>query len=238
MQNERSEWVERHLGRLYCLERPKQLLEDERDLVHLTMKNGLGDGKRISVMGYLQSLTSGKIDLNAALEEKVELQEYLTLTREKNTEIYQYQCKHCGMEIFAVFDDLAPAPYPYFGNQAKRQRTYSYSPVISLARELMMLANGYPKCLSLANSHGFVHCNPSTFNRSLKNERTVRNLCDDCFRHTYKRELVDGVGPDGVRRLFSLSVMEEWDEGLEYVVDLCGIKPGWVDLGPGSVREY
>lgn len=149
--------------------------------------------------------------------------------------IHITKCEHCGRELLSIWDNHNSMDWwPYLGNQAKRVHTYEFSPVINCMRRWYE-RNGLDwKNNNLMNSHTKIHTNRydnlDFYFRSHPDSFMI--LCNDCFRETYNRVLVQ----------------DNWDEGLQYAVSvLDGEDPQelldhfGIDgeiIGIGSIKNY
>ena len=137
---------------------------------------------------------------------------------------------HCGRVIYAVFDDHS-VPWPYFGLQAERKNVYRYSSVIQ------MFHLAFTDKIPLLNSFTRVHCKPSTFDLKVKQPEWTAVLCNECFKQTKHRIVYRGTLSDGVERLYAISVIEQWGETEESILQMLGLHV-IERLGRGHLTEY
>lgn len=210
----------------------KKLHEDEMLLIQHTIKDRAE--KRISLQNLCQ------IEDLYALMEKFDshlgnIPFPLEGSKETDAEIFLLHCEHCGKPLLAVFDSLKTDGWPYFGVQSINMRSYSYSPIIKWLRDSMH--DVWKVKNPLINSHTKIHCEIPTFDLSVKSYSSVMNLCNSCFRLTYKRFLVLGKFPQGELQKYSVSVVEQWGETLDSACRLVGLEQ-WKCVGKGAIKEY
>ena len=98
------------------------------------------------------------------------------------------------------------------------KRNNAYSKLAILCRE---------KNVPLLNS--FIPVQPITFNHV--KHACIKNLCNDCFGKTFKRQLICGICADGIERDVTISVVDECGETLESISAENEI------LGKGTIHE-
>lgn len=156
------------------------------------------------------------------------------LVKSAFTEIYYLKCDYCGKEILAIWDGYNADEYwSYLGQQSKRQNTYSYSPIISILRKRYREDGLDWKNNNLINSHTRIHSDSYNI-ESRMTDKAMRILCNDCFRKTYNRILVEDE-KTGIK--YALSVLEERGETVEDLIKEFNIQNQKI-IGKGSIVDY
>lgn len=153
------------------------------------------------------------------------------ISLENNVKISRTHCEYCENEILAVWDNHNTSNWwPYLGNQARKPKTYFYSPIIQKMREYYNVV-GEVWDNPLLNVHARCHSTPTNWSKRAS-DASIRILCNSCFQKTYKRIKVQGN--DGI--LYSLSVLEERGETIESVMKDLDIQGEIV--GKGGIIDY
>lgn len=133
------------------------------------------------------------------------------LVIKNETKIGHTHCDYCGKEILAVWDIYNSNKwFPYLGNQSKKPKTYSYSPIIQIMRKFYN-AEGKVWNNNLLNVHARIHS--KDWGLRCK-DGSIKILCNECFQETYNRiqvELNNGS-------ICAISVVESRGETAESVM--------------------
>lgn len=150
------------------------------------------------------------------------------------TEIYYLKCDYCGKEILAIWDGYNSTDYaPYLGQQSKRRNSYNYSPMISILRKRYKEAELDWKENNLLNSHTRIHSDSYDIKIRMT-DKAMRLLCNECFRKTYNRIIVQDE-KSGIN--YALTILEEKGETIESLIQEFGIKNAIIK-GKGSIVDY
>lgn len=144
---------------------------------------------------------------------------------DNNPRISHTHCDYCRRDVLGVWDDYNKDKwYPYLGNQARKPRTYGFSPIIRSMREFygvtgQVWGNDPSAPNELLNLHARIHTYPNNW-QLRAHPRSLKILCNECFQKTYKR--VKLLVPDrGIR--VEVSVMPEFGETVQSVCEEIGI---------------
>jgi len=155
--------------------------------------------------------------------------------KDAETKIGHLKCEYCGKDIISIWDKYNNSNWwPYLGNQARKPRTYNYSPIIRLLRryfEVEGLVWDEAHGNNLINVHARAHSNPTNW-AVRASSASIRLLCPACFQKTYNRTQIQG--DDGI--LYAITVLRERGETVESVMKDLGIS-GKI-LGKGAIHEY
>ena len=154
-------------------------------------------------------------------------------SEELNIHVTECKCEYCGETIYAIWDCNNIENYwPYPGNSVVRQNVFKSSPMIQQLRKLDGL-NRSNLCRKVVNTNARIHSKPSREELRFS-DKSIRILCNDCFRLTYNRIL---VRENGKGQLHSLSVVESRGETVESLCEEFGIT-NYEVLSKGAISDY
>lgn len=126
-------------------------------------------------------LESGLVDQKQADELRAEV-------IDAKTKVEKCHCEYCGREVLSVFDRFSNNKWwGYLGNQSIRPGCYGYSPVIRALRILYGHPEGTWSNSPLYNVHARVHSKPGRDYSVIARPGSLKILCNECFRKTYRR---------------------------------------------------
>lgn len=149
--------------------------------------------------------------------------------------IYKTKCDCCNKELLCIWDNFnSDCWFPYFGCQAKRINTYNFSPIINCMRNFYKRNKMDWKDNNLINSHTKIHTNRydnlDFYFRSHPDSFMI--LCNDCFRKTYNRILVQDNFDKNLQYAITILNNENPQDILNY------FKIDGTIIGTGSIKNY
>ena len=153
-----------------------------------------------------------------------------------DVKIGHIKCDYCGKELIAVFDEYNKNDYCcYLGCQAVSRYHYKYSKILNFIKKYYGINEEENWTDNpLVNIHTRIHSNPTRWDLRAS-DKSLRFLCNDCFKLTYNRIKVKSVYLNK-EIIHSLSVVDSRNETIESVMQDLEIS-GEI-LGKGRIEDY